>query len=56
MMALHPAPTSPAVAHRNVEAAHHSPPYDVFLILRFATLRLYAPTQCGQRFSVRTGV
>jgi hypothetical protein len=42
MPPLHPAATTPAATHRNIEAAHHRAPYNLFLILRFAALKLYA--------------
>ncbi len=40
MPPLHPAATTAAAAHGDVKAAHHSPPYNLFLILRFAGLKL----------------
>ena len=41
MASLHLPRTSPATTHRYIKAAHHGPPYDVFLILRSTTLRLH---------------
>ena len=42
MPPLHPAATTTAAAHGNIEAAHHGAPNNLFLILRFAPLKLYA--------------
>jgi hypothetical protein len=42
MASLHPPRAHPATAHRNVKAAHHGPPHDVFLMLRLAAFRLHA--------------
>jgi hypothetical protein len=41
MPPLHPPATIPAATHSNIEAAHHGAPDNVFLILRFAALKLY---------------
>src|SRR5438132_8206411 len=43
MALLHPPPALQAAAHSDVEAAHHGPPDNLFLILCFAALRLHAP-------------
>ena len=40
MPPLDPAATTAAAAHGDVKAAHHGPPYNLFLILRFAALIL----------------
>src|SRR5713226_6816329 len=41
MAPLHPALTHPAATHRNVKPAHHGPPHNLFLILRFAAFRFH---------------
>src|SRR5690349_13697934 len=42
MPALHLAAAPAAAAHGDIKAAHHGAPYDLFLILRFGVLCLYA--------------
>src|SRR2546425_436465 len=39
---LQPPATTVAAAHRNIEAPHDGAPYNLFLILRFGALKLYA--------------
>jgi hypothetical protein len=42
MASLHPAPTFTTAAYSNIKTTHHRLPYNVFLILRLATLCLHA--------------
>jgi len=55
MPALHPAATPAAAAHRDLKAAHHRAPYDLFLVLGFVALQLHVPSAartmlgCGTR-------
>src|SRR6266849_1016462 len=43
MTSLHPPPALAAATHSDVETAHDGSPNNLFLILCFAALRLYAP-------------
>lgn len=47
MPSLHPAATHAAVTHSNIKTAHDGPPYDLFLILRFATVKPHAASAIG---------
>src|SRR5438552_18613720 len=42
MPPLHPPATTVAAAHGNIKAPHDRAPYNLFLILRFGALKLYA--------------
>src|SRR5437016_3965706 len=47
---LRPCPAALAIAHLNIETAHHCPPDDVFLILRLGPLHLHrAPARATPR-------
>ena len=53
MPPLHPAATTAAATHCNIETAHHGAPDNVFLILRFAALKLYPTSTMGALFRQR---
>jgi hypothetical protein len=50
MPPLYPAATIAAAAHGDIEAAHHGPPYYLFLILRFVALKLDPTSATGTLF------